>query len=346
MTQPSLKNQTEHAIESVAHDLEAVESQPADVQTMVDERANAIAQTIFNVVSDVDIAAATARMAALKKQYPNLSAQELAQKVIAAKCQKTGTVGAVTAGAGIIPGIGTAAALTLGTAADIGVTFKMQAELVLEIAALYDYPLSEDEKQRLVMVISGISAGTTVLARRAGQNIALKAGEHFAGRAFLRAIPVVGVLASAGTNVLSTYIIGQRADAYFRLGPEAVGSWADSLRTISGMDERRIGGWLAESGTAAGSMIATGAGKVGEAGKTASAMIVSGAGQVAGTVGPAVTSGATTARRGTYAYLGFVKRFWLAAFRFVKNALLLVWRGVTFVPRKIAGLFRRRKNTG
>ncbi|RME98457.1 MAG: hypothetical protein D6768_17245, partial [Chloroflexi bacterium] len=137
-----------------------------------------------------------------------------------------------------------------------------------------------------------------------------------------------------------------------------------SLRTISGVDERRIGGWLAESGSAAGlviaggagkvaeagkaagSLIVSGAGKMGEAGKTTGSMVVSGAGQVAGTVGPAVASGATAARRGTHAYLGFVKRFWLAVFRFVKNALSLVWRAVTFVPRKIAGLFRRRKSAG
>ena len=63
--------------------------------------------------------------------------------------------------------------------------------------------------------------------------MAIKAGEKAAGKAveksLLKALPVVGVMASAGTNVLSSYILGYLADAYFRLWPEAVGTWCDSL---------------------------------------------------------------------------------------------------------------------
>jgi hypothetical protein len=252
--------------------------------------------------------------------------QELAQKLISLKCQKTGTVGAVTAGASLVPGIGTAAALTLGTAADIGVTFKMQAELVLEVAAVYDYPLSEDEKKRLVMVITGISAGSTMLARRAGQNIALKTGERFAGRTVLKAIPVVGMIASAGTNVLSTYIIGQRADAYFRLGPDAVGSWADSVRAVSGVDERKIGGWLAESS------------------KTTGAAIADGASKVAGSVGAGAKKAGGTTQRGVKAYWRWVKKIWGGFFRFVGKVLQLLWSAITFIPRQILALLARRKS--
>lgn len=315
MEEKSLKNQAEDIVVAVDRDLQQVDTQEAAVRKDVESRANALVNTIFNVVSDVDLETATERVKWLEEKYPNATPQELSQRIIRDKCQRTGAIGAATSGAGLIPGIGTAAAVTLGVAADIGATFKLQAELVLELAALYDYPLTEEDKQRLVMTITGISAGTTALARKAGEQASLKLGEKLAEKSILKALPVIGVVASAGTNVLSTYIIGQRADAYFRLGPEAMGSWADSLRTISGVDERRIGRWLAESGKNAGSAIATGAGRVGAAGKSAGGVVVNRTGQVTVSVGRML--------------------WWL---------LVFIWGIITFIPRKIIGLFRREKN--
>lgn len=355
----SLKNQAEEIIESVDHDLQGIDTKVAAVQKEVDVKANAIMEMIFNVVSNVDIEAAVKRVEALKEAYPDTTAEALAQKLIRDKCQRTGAVGAVTSGAGLIPGLGTAAAVTLGVAADIGATFKLQAELVLEIAAVYDYPLSDEEKQQLVMVITGVSAGTSALARRAGQSASIKLGEQFAEKAILKALPIIGVIASAGTNVLSTYIIGQRADAYFRLGPETVGSWTDSLRAISGVDERKIGAWLAESGKATGAAIASGveivgeAGKatgaaiasgaevVGETGKAAGEAVASGAGKVAGAVGSGTKKAGQAAQAGLKAYFRWAFGLWLALFRGIGKLLGFIWAVIMFLPRQIARLFKR-----
>jgi len=336
MTDKSLKTQAEEIMVAVDRDLQQLDTgQSSTALTEVDSRANALMNTLFNVVSDVDLEAATERVKQLKEKQPEASPQQLTQMLIREKSQKTATVGAVTSGAGLIPGLGTAAALTLGVAADIGATFKLQAELVLEIAAAYDYPLTEEEKQRLVMVITGISAGSTVLTRRAGQALAIKAGEVAAGRtvgkAVLKAIPIVGVFASAGTNVLSTYIIGHRADAYFRLGPDAVGSWMDSLRAVTGVDVRKVGGWLTDGGKATGSTVALGAGKVGQVGKAAGGAIANGA-QKSG----------QAAQTGLKAYLGWLVAFWTAIFSLVGWMVRTIWLVISFIPRKIIGLFRRQ----
>lgn len=348
--QKSLKTQAEEVMTAVNQDLQqAGASKPSNTGVEVDRKANALVERLFNVVSDVDIDAAAERVEALRQKYPDIPPTELVQKLIREKCQRTGAVGAVTSGAGLIPGLGTATAVTLGVAADIGATFKLQAELVLEIAAAYNYPLTEEEKQRLVMLITGLSAGTSALARRAGQAATIKIGEKFAEKAVLKALPIIGVAASAGTNVLSTYIIGQRADAYFRLGPDAVGSWADSLRMITGVDERKLAGWLADNSRATGAVVAQGAGKVGQAGKTAGEMVVSGAGRVAGTAGPLVATGArragATAQVGIRAYFRWVVTFWTAVFRFFRTIVSFIWTVLSFVPRKIMGLFRSRNRS-
>jgi hypothetical protein len=347
MTEPSLKSQAQEIMTTVDQELQTVDAKPLAIQKEVDDVANALMKKLFGVIHDVDIAAAAERVKELRAKYPDETGQQLAQRLIRDKCQRTGAVGSVTSGAGLIPGIGTAAALTLGVAADIGATFRYQAELVLEIATVYDYPLTEGEKQQLVMVITGLSAGTSALARKAGAKITAEVGERFAEKVIVKALPVVGVIASAGTNILSTYIIGQRADAYFRLGPEAVPTWAESLRAISGMDERKIGDWLAQSGKSAGEAITLGAGRVGEAGKAVGEAVFTGAGRVADTVGPAVTSGARkageSAQRGVSAYIQFFVNFWKGVFRFIFWLFGFIWGIIIFIPRKILNLFKRRE---
>jgi hypothetical protein len=342
MPEPSLKNQAQEIIVAVDHDLQEVESKTLAIQDEVTTKANTIMDTIFRVVSDVDLKAAAARVEALKEEYPEASPEELSKKLIRDKCQRTGTVGAVTSGAGLIPGIGTAAAVTLGVVADIGTTFKLQAELVLEIASLYEYPLTEEEKQRLVMAIIGLSAGSAALAHRAGQRAAIKVSEKFAEKSIIKALPVVGIIASAGTNVLSTYIIGQRADAYFRLGPEAVGSWSDSLRAITGVDERNITSWLAESGKNTGAAIVSGAGKVGEAGKAAGEAITSGAGRTAEAVSTRAKMAGETAHRGLKAYLRWVVLLWTTIFSTVWKILVFIWLVISFIPRRVIHWFKQR----
>ncbi len=332
MSGEPLKHKAQEIMTRVETDLQALgQSRSAQTLAEVDERANVLVRTLFSAISDVDLQAAQKRVEQLKAENPQATPEELAQMLIREKCRKTGTVGAVTSGAGLIPGLGTVAATTLGVAADIGATFKLQAELVLEIAAVYNYPLTEQEKQQLVMLITGLSAGTATLTRRAGEKAAAKIGEKVAektlAKTVLKALPVIGVAASAGTNVLSTYIIGQRADAYFRLGPDAVGSWADSLRAVTGVDERRLVSWLSDGSRSAGRAIAAGAGKAQSAGTA-----VLSAGQQVG----------QSARTGVRAYLRWVWGFWRSAFILLRWVFSAFWNALMFLPRRIYGLVRRR----
>lgn len=308
MPDNSLKNQAQEIMAAVSKELQTTQANAPAAPDNVEDKANVLTKTLFGMVSNVDLKAAEERVQALRAEYPEATTGEIVQKLIRDKCQRTAAVGAATSGAALIPGLGTAAAMTFGVAADIGATFKLQAELVLEIAVAHNYPMTEEEKQRVVMVITGLSAGTVTVARRVGEAAALKLGEKYAEKAIMKALPVIGVIGSAGTNVLSTYIIGQRADAYFRLGPDAMGSWTDSLRAITGLDERKLGTWLADGGRVTGAVITTGASKVGAGAKVA--------GQ--------------TAQKGIRAYFNWLIFFWSTVFR-------LLWQVISFVPRKLMG---------
>lgn len=324
----SLKEQAEEITTVINQELREVEQSPEEP---AGGRMDALFGRLLKIVNDVDLAQAEERVNAVR-QKTAASTEILIQTLIRDKCRQTAAVGAATSGAGLIPGVGTVAALVFGTAADLGATFRLQAELVLEIACVHRYPLNEQEKQRLVLLITGLSAGTATLARKAGQHAGLLLGEKLAGKSIFKALPVVGVIASAGTNVLATYIIGARADAYFRLGADELQSWPESLRAITGVDERKIGQWLAESGQSTGLALATGAEKAGRAGKSAGLAVSQKAQQ-----------GARLGKKGLKIYLGWVISFWKGVFsRFGK-----LGRGfgsaVTAIPRQLSARLGKKK---
>ena len=315
----SMKHQAEQIISVINSDLA---TQGSDA--VVNGKINALFDRLMNSINAVDMLAAARRVDDLRQKYPHATDIELSKKLIKAKVQRTASVGIVTSSAGLIPGIGTATALILGTAADIGATFKLHAELVLEISHLYHHELSEQEKQQVVLLITGISAGASSLARKAGQRASVKFTETFAEKSVLKALPVLGVIASAGTNVLSTHIIGQRADAYFRLGPEGVQNWQDSLRAVTGLDERSIVRWANEGRQNAGNLLGSGIDTVREVGQSTGSAVVVKASQV--------TDGGKKAGRFYFKWLGI---FWHVAFQTFAGILRLFLQPFRAIKRII-----------
>ena len=302
----SLKNKAEAIVAAVESEL------PAETDD-TNRRVNALFRRLLNTINDVDMKAAAQRVESLRREQPAADTATIVQSLIKQKTQKTATIGAVTSSAGLIPGVGTATALILGTAADIGATFKLQAELVLEIAHAHGYPLSEREKQQVVLLVTGLSAGASSLAQKAGQRAGAKFTEIFAEKSALKALPLLGIIASAGTNALSTYIIGHRADAYFRLGEEGLQNWQDSLRAISGVDEREITRWLAERGDATRAALVSHAESAVDTGKKA----------------------------GKWYFRG-VRTFWRVTFDTIRGVFRLVGNGIRAPFRRVQ-LFGKKK---
>lgn len=199
---------------------------------------------ILDRIDDANEAAAIERVQELRARQPEWSEAQVVDELIRRKVRQTAAIGAATAGAGVIPGLGTLVALTVGAVADLGATLRLQTELVLEIAEAHGRRLSKDEKRRVVLLVGGVSAGGGRLLSRGGARLTLNLTRRYAQRWVARAVPFAGIAAAAGVNALSTYVIGHRAQALFSRGPEAVGSWSESVRALSGVDERRLASWI------------------------------------------------------------------------------------------------------
>ncbi len=180
--------------------------------------------TLFTrAVSQTDANAAASRITAERRSEPGLTQEALVKRIIARASRQAAAIGAATAGAAAIPGVGTLAAVTVGVAADMAASVRVQTLMVLEIAAARGVRLDEEELKRATLVAAGLgTAGAalsnqlTALSYRAGERAAMRLASRSVGRIALRAVPFVGMVTATGGNLLSTQLIGRRADAYFR----------------------------------------------------------------------------------------------------------------------------------
>jgi len=203
---------------------------------------------LIGKLDDKDRRAAAKRVDRLRKKNPESTTEEIAQLLVKRKCRRAAVVGAVTAAPATIPGLGTLTSLVLGSTVDLALTAGLQAELVLELAACHGVEMSPSEERSTILVVTGIGAGANKLLEKAGSRIASKASEQLAKKSVARSLPVIGIGAAAGTNMVATYVVGRRAISYFALGPERMEDWGEALRAASGIDERRLVSWMGEAG--------------------------------------------------------------------------------------------------
>lgn len=209
-----------------------------------------VMRTMVGSIEDQHIAAAKARVQALRTRHPGAAPDELADKAIRQKCIDTGAIGVASSLPGLIPGVGSMLVASAGLVVDIRKTMEMQKDLVLELAAIYDRTVTPADRRNLLLLVGGVDSGNKLLVKASGELAAkasLKVSSKFTSKALAKAIPVAGILTSAAVNVVSTYLVGRRAQAYLRADPSLADTWDEALRTLSGVDERELTRWLVAS---------------------------------------------------------------------------------------------------
>jgi len=223
---------------------------PPDLPAYDPSAFDQVMQRLVGNISAAEIAKARQKVAALRARRPAADANALANVLIRQKCIETGVVAVLASAPALIPGIGSAIATTAGLMVDVQQTIQMQKDLILELAALYDHDITALDRRNLLLLIAGVDSGNK-FAAKAGSELAAKATAKLASEAgsrmLVKAIPFAGIATSAGINLVSTYLVGRRAQAYLQLDATATEDWRERARTLSGVDERQLAGWLSES---------------------------------------------------------------------------------------------------
>lgn len=230
-----------------------------------------VMRSLVGTIEEKHIQAAQERVAVLRVRRPQTTSDQLASMVIRQKCIDTGAIGLASSVPGLIPGVGSMLVVSAGLMVDLRQTMEMQKELVLELAAIYGRPITPADRRNLLLLVTGVDSGNKLIAK-AGSEAAAKVSTRLSSKALSKALPVAGIVASAAVNVVSTCLVGRRAQAYLRADPGLANDWYDALHTLSGVDERELTRWLLASldqaqGGLANSMQQIG-GAIGSAGRS------------------------------------------------------------------------------
>jgi len=186
--------------------------------------------------------------AAARKSRPHASDAELrrivGKKIVDRYAKLAAASGGVTALAGVVPGIGTVAAMVGGGLADATVSMKFQVDMTMCLARAYGWNLDDEDAKHLSMLIAACGAlekfggdAATSVASKAGvtmirqylkgsaltvvKELFKRVGITFTRKALEKAIPFgVGVAVSATVNYGLTRFVGAAALDWFVLDHE------------------------------------------------------------------------------------------------------------------------------
>ena len=240
-----------------------------------------VMRSLVGTIEEKHITAASERAADLRRRHPQAAPDQLADMAIRQKCIDTGAIGLASSVPGLIPGVGSMLVVSAGLMVDLRKTMEMQKELVLELAAIYGREVTPADRRNLLLLVTGVDSGNKLIAK-AGSEAAAKVTTRLSSKALSKALPVAGIVTSAAVNIVSTYLVGRRAQAYLRADPSLADDWDDALRTLSGVDERELARWLLASLDQAQGGLAATAQRVGGAVSTAGRAAVGSLGAAAG----------------------------------------------------------------
>jgi hypothetical protein len=187
----------------------------------------------LNPFSYIDFARVQLKIENLKNEAPELSAAELAQKLIRTSSFKCSLLGVVVALPALIPGLGTAVAFIGGIIVDITVMSYLLANLILEIAAIYNRNLEVNDTLREAVWVFAMAVGSDAVGRKLSRTLVARLssasytnylrklmwllGARITRKSvFMRIIPLLGALIAGVVNYTSSNLIGKRALNYYQ----------------------------------------------------------------------------------------------------------------------------------
>lgn len=203
--------------------------------------------SLWDAVTHADRDAAAARVERLRQAHPKAGRDALHKMLVRSKCLQAGAVGALSALTGAIPGVGRLASFALGPLADTALVSVLQAELVLETFALYEFELPAGAEKMAVLGIAATNIGADEIAKRTGQVIAETLGKGLAARLLIKAWPLARIGTAAATNIAVTYAIGSRAQKLCKMRESSLKQWPELMRSAVLINPTQLTDWATKS---------------------------------------------------------------------------------------------------
>ena len=144
-------------------------------------------------------------VATMRAKQPDISREQLINRIIRRQAFRAGIVGAVT-------GIGGFWTLPIALPIDLALSFQIQAQLVNFIAYLYNERNQDDlnTRVRTYLIMTGSSKVTQTTTR-----YLTRLAVRVAGKSFAKIIPVAGAIISFAVNYVIVVVMGRAAARWY-----------------------------------------------------------------------------------------------------------------------------------
>lgn len=162
-------------------------------------------------------------------------------------CLKAGSAAAVSTITARLPLLGRFAPALLGSVTETLALGRIQQQLVRETLDLYELELSELEERGVTLLATAGSLGAQQLSRQMVEQITTQLGGRYLRLFAARALPLASLVTEIAAAIASTYAVGKRAQALCTLPGTGARNLAELLRSLTGIEQRKLFSWSGEA---------------------------------------------------------------------------------------------------
>ena len=162
-------------------------------------------------------------------------------------CLKAGSAAAIGFITSKVPLLGRFAPALLGTVTETLALGRIHQKLVRDTLDLYELDLSELEERGVILLATAGSLGAKQLSTQMAEQIVKQLGGRYLRLLAARALPLASLVTEIAAAIASTYAVGKRAQVLCTLPGTGARNLGELLRSLTGIDQRRLFSWSGEA---------------------------------------------------------------------------------------------------
>lgn len=132
--------------------------------------------------------------------------------------------------------------MVFGVAASSRVVMRIHRRMIIDIGAVFEEEIGHERAKEILLEVGNAEAE----AREEEEKFSKEMSRKLLRSAMAQAMPHAA-FAKASMNMMTTFVIGKRARAYFETGPASLAPWSEDVKALTGLDQKMLVEWEDEA---------------------------------------------------------------------------------------------------